>query len=197
MPEVEGCDWAYALHHFPNADMLWDTVRDFYETGEQTRADLEKFYRELPEEEARDRYRVTVHALKSTCALIGCMGLSALARILERESGEGDLEKLRNLHPVMIEELHVLLERLAAVLAQEERPRMEDRAWLQGMLGMLRVALEESDYNAADPLIDMLHSYSYEGALQSYMDRLIRYVADLDATSAMELLNEIDRMEEA
>lgn len=196
LPEVEGCDWTYALLHFPNADMLWDTVRDFYETGEQTKADLERLYHELPGEEAKDRYRVAVHALKSTCALIGCMGVSALARMLEYGSAEGDLEKVRSLHPLLIEELEQLLKRLAEVLPQEEKPRREDWSWLQGMLGMLRIALEEGDYDAADPLIAMINSYSYEEALQTHVDQLVSHVTNLNAMEAIALLDKIDQMEE-
>ncbi len=193
LPAIEGCDTDFAMLHFPTAELLLESLRDFAEAGEATKDELNGLYEKLEDPAAFERYRVAVHALKSTAALIGAMQVSALARLLEEKSASGDREAVRVLHPLMIGELETFLSRLAAALPGGEKPLMEDDSWIWGMMGMLRVALEDNDYDAADPLVAMLQSHSYQPKIQSCVDRIAGCVAALDSAAALAAMDEAER----
>ena len=65
-------------------------------TGETDEESLRQALRE---------YRTQVHALKSNTAMIGALILSKLAGLLEAAAAEENIERIRRLHPVLLEEI--------------------------------------------------------------------------------------------
>ena len=47
LPQVEGFDWEYGLLHFLNAQMLWESVEDFYNGCESAVAELNLLYQDI------------------------------------------------------------------------------------------------------------------------------------------------------
>jgi CheY-like chemotaxis protein len=191
LPDLEGFDWSYGMLHFPTAAMLWESVVDFYEAGEGNKADIAAWYEKLPDEEAMKNYRIMVHALKSNCSLIGYLSLSVLAKLLEYAARDNNLVRIQTVHPIMMEEYDLCLSRIAPAMKQEEKPLMTDESWMQGILSMLRVALEEYNYDNADRLMAMITSYVYEDDMQPYIDRIQRDVTGLDPADALQCMDEI------
>ena len=192
LPEIQGVDWDYAMLHFPEKGMLLDSLRDFYSSATLTRQELSNLYERMHGTDGLSLYRIKVHALKSNLALLGYMQLAAIARLLEYAARDEDLERIHMLHPMMMEEFDVLMERIAPLMPHEEtKPLMTDVSWIQGVLGMLRVAVEELDYDSADRILEMISANAYEEAIQQRMNRLKQLVINLDNENALEMIEDL------
>ena len=128
LPEIDEFDFDYARRFIQDDTMLIETIIDVYKALESKKEILERAYRNIIESgpdkgeetmaEAMKEYQIEVHSLKSDTAMIGALLLSKLARLLEVSAQEGDVERIRTLHPVLTDELGKHKERMA-FLAQE------------------------------------------------------------------------------
>ncbi|MDD6193478.1 MAG: response regulator [Lachnospiraceae bacterium] len=192
LPDIQGFDWDYAMLHFSKKDMLLDSLRDFYSSAALTRQELSDLYERMQGADGLSLYRIKVHALKSNLALLGYMQLAAIARLLEHAARDGDLERIHMLHPMMMEEFDVLIERIAPLMPHEKtKPLMTDVSWIQGVLGMLKAALEEFDYDSADRTMEMLAANVYEEAVQQRINRLRQMVINLESDKALEMIEDL------
>lgn len=192
LPQVEGFDWEYGLLHFLNAQMLWESVEDFYNGCESAVAELDLLYQDISGPKGIDAYRIKVHALKSNLALIGAMQASALARILEYAARDGKEERLRHLHGVLMEEVEACRQNLSVHMQPlEKKPNMTDRAWILGMLSMLCADAENLDYDGLDQIMQMLESYAYEETLQVRIDQLAVSVRNLDLDTSIAICEQM------
>jgi len=111
IPEMQEIDINYARHYFEKDSLLLETMRDVYSELPNMTETLKKKYDALYIQEQPDlqnaisAYRTEVHAIKSNTAMVGALILSKLARLLELAAIEGDIARLKTLHPVLIEEL--------------------------------------------------------------------------------------------
>lgn len=192
LPQVEGFDWEYGLLHFLNAQMLWESVEDFYNGCESAVAELDLLYQDISGPKGIDAYRIKVHALKSNLALIGAMQASALARILEYAARDGKEERLRHLHGVLMEEVEACRQNLSVHMQPlEKKPNMTDRAWILGMLSMLCADAENLDYDGIDQIMQILEGYSYEETLQVRIDQLAASVRNLDLDTSIAICEQM------
>lgn len=192
LPQVEGFDWEYGLLHFLNAQMLWESVEDFYNGCESAVAELDLLYQDISGPKGIDAYRIKVHALKSNLALIGAMQASALARILEYAARDGKEERLRHLHGVLMEEVEACRQNLSVHMQPlEKKPNMTDRAWILGMLSMLCADAENLDYDGIDQIMQMLEGYAYEETLQVRIDQLAASVRNLDLDTSITICEQM------
>lgn len=192
LPQVEGFDWEYGLLHFLNAQMLWESVEDFYNGCESAVAELDLLYQDISGPKGIDAYRIKVHALKSNLALIGAMHASALARILEYAARDGKEERLRHLHGVLMEEVEACRQNLSVHMQPlEKKPNMTDRAWILGMLSMLCADAENLDYDGIDQIMQILEGYSYEETLQVRIDQLAASVRNLDLDTSIAICEQM------
>lgn len=93
-----------------NLDFYLELVHDF--VNENRLESLERYYKE----QDWANYEVQVHALKSSCKLIGAISLSEMALVQELAAKQQDLVNLRNGHAVCMREYDSLLRKLAASL---------------------------------------------------------------------------------
>ena len=56
---------------------------------------------------------------------------------------------------------------------------------------MLRVAVEELDYDSADRILEMISANAYEEAIQQRMNRLKQLVINLDNENALEMIEDL------
>lgn len=111
VPELPEFDLDYARQYFEEDELLLMTMRDVYNELPGIMNTLQSGYRAITAQEQPDLqkavndYRIQVHALKSNTAMIGALILSRLARLLELAAIEGDMKRIRTLHPILMEEL--------------------------------------------------------------------------------------------
>ncbi len=111
VPDIPEFDLDYARQYFGEEQLLLMTMQDVYQELPDIMEKLQNKYDEIMAQEQTARqetvknYRIEVHALKSNTAMVGALILSKLARLLELAAIEGDLERIRTLHPILMEEL--------------------------------------------------------------------------------------------
>lgn len=178
LPVVDGIDWNYAWLHLPDMKLLQTTVRDFYRSIDSEADYLEQKY----VDNDLDAYRIKVHAMKSSAALIGAIPLSGIAKILEYAARDGKMEVIQSLTAIFLEEWRGYKERLEfCVCESKEKPSMEDSSVFLAYLEMLRIAMEKLDIDNSDQIVEQLMQYQYPPDIQVSMEQLYGAVANLDS----------------
>ncbi|MCR5143722.1 MAG: response regulator [Lachnospiraceae bacterium] len=196
LPAITGFDWNIAITHFISSKVLWEFLHDFYKTYDVFRNKIEGLYKGIFDTnwdelnningmaDSIDAYRIEVHALKSNAAMFGQMQLSALNKILEEAAKTSDLDRIKIIHPLMMEEWERAISNLSEYIEDEQKTIMEDKGWIISMLSMLQIALGELDYTKADEIMAMLNSYTYEDDLKSKISEIDIMVTNLEAENA-------------
>lgn len=192
MPEVIGLDWRYARLNLPNDKLLTDTVKDFCGSM-QGRADrLNKAYMNIDADtEELTAYRIEVHAMKSSAAMVGLMQLSGLARTLEELAKAADTGGIHKLHDLFLAEWEKTRSELASAfeLANNKEGK-SGNAVLPTLLGILRSSIEEMDIDAVDRTLTKISSYKYDPHTEELIGKLREASMELD-DSAEEIIKEL------
>lgn len=133
LPEIDEIDIAYAKRYFEEEELLKITMLDVYDSFDDTATLLDELGAVILEgesgkenwERALKEYQTRVHALKSNTAMIGALILSKLARLLEVAAMEGNIERIGQLHPVLLEEIAKHKEHMS-ILVSEDLADIED-----------------------------------------------------------------------
>jgi len=192
LPEVEGIDWNYGLLHLKDPQLLKDTVTDFYRTIDSEADYLAKQYELVTEsEEALRLYRIKVHAMKSSAALIGAANLSGVARLLEYAARDGIIEVIRSVTPVFLEDWRSYKEKLKECVPKENKQEISDISEIISLLERLYSAMEELDIDVSDASMELLRQFTFAETVQSLIDELGVAVVNLDSELALDLISEI------
>ena len=192
LPTIEGIDWHYGLLHLKDEELLKDTVIDFYRTIDSEADALEKWFGLLDEsEEALRQYRIKVHGMKSSAALIGAAPLSGVARLLEYAARDGILEVIESVTPVFLADWRSYREKLKVCIPQEEKQEIADISVVFDLLEHLRIAMEEMDIDASDADMEELRKYEFGEEVQTLVDELGTAVVNLDSDGGAELIEKI------
>ena len=195
LPVIEGIDWNSALSHLPDKELLLETIYDFYSTM-NTEADfLQNCYEKLTEDEAMvDSYRIKVHAMKSSAALIGITGLSEKAKTLEMAAKDGDKAYILTDTEAFLQEWRSYKEKLSVCIREEEKEELSDFTILGEKLESLREAMDFMDIDMADGIMKEIRSYEYSGKINEKIENLGASVVNLDVDAVNELIDEIKSM---
>ncbi|MCF0187345.1 MAG: response regulator, partial [Bacteroidaceae bacterium] len=182
LPDVEGIDWDYALLHFPDESLVFQTAIDFYNGIAYEKEELLALFAAMEtEDKPIDDYRIKVHAIKSMANTIGATSLGALAKTLEYAARDGKTDRITLLTPVLVEELELMEHRLRVQLgSQIQKPAIEDLGELFAMLEMLKMAILTKDTEAADNSMQLIRGYSYEADTQSQIDILDKHIMNME-----------------
>ena len=191
LPEIEGVNWSYGKLHLPDDELLLSTTVKFYKTIPEEKEKIAKLFMQLEDPESLNDYRIRVHAIKGLTAAIGILQLSEMAKALEKAVKEKNLEKARILHPLFMEELEATEERLKVLAPKEEPKKKADPMQVLPMLGMLRGALDDRDYDTADELMEQLLQYEYSGEIKEEISDLEGLLLNLKAEEAIEVCDRI------
>ena len=192
LPMIEGVDWENALRHLPDKEILLETVYDFYSTMQGEADYLQQCFEQLDSDEKMlDNYRIKVHAMKSSSALIGITGLSEMAKMLEYAAKDGDKALLYEKTEEFLTLWRSYKEKLSVCIAKEEKVEISDISVIEGHLDALKEAMEMMDVDTADELMKELRQYRYSDTISEKIDELGVAVVNLDSEAAMELAEEI------
>lgn len=191
LPEIDGIDWSYGWSHLPDQKLLMDTVLDFYRTIDSEADALEGYYHDLEDEEALRQYRIKVHAMKSSAALIGAIPISGMAKILEYAARDGKKDAILRVTPVFLEEWRSYKTKLQVCIKEDEKKEIEDMGAIRELLVKLQAAMEELDIDVADEAMNQLRQYEYAKDIQALVEQLGVAVTNLDSDTAAQLTGEI------
>ena len=192
LPTVEGVDWNYGLLHLKDAQLLKDTVIDFYRTIDSEADALEKWYGQIEvSEEALRQYRIKVHGMKSSAALIGAVPLSGVAKLLEYAARDKKMEVIHAVTSVFLEDWRSYKEKLSTCLPKEEKKNVEDVSVIMDLLDALGVAMDEMDIDASDEIMEEIRQYEYAEEVQQLVDELSTAVVNLDGERVSNFIGQI------
>ncbi len=193
LPDIDGFDWEAAQTHFKNPQVLWEFVRNFYKSYKSTAARIQKAYDSIDDTDGDsvNTYRIEVHALKSNAALFGNEVLSDMNRQLEEAAGNGDVSFIRRMHPVMMDEWERCMLSLSEYLTEKDKEIMSDAGWIFSMLSMLKMALEEMDYDKADAIMKDIMAYSYDEKISGDINELDVLISNLENVAAIAQIDSI------
>ena len=131
--------------------------------------------------------RIEVHALKSLAASVGAMTIFGLARVTELAARDCDIVKVKQVLPLLIEEMKQMETELAAQFLEEERPLCEDREQILLLVKLLVDNMRSLDFDEADRLEKKLSSYRYPEQIQEQVNQIQKAVQNLDDQMAVEI----------
>lgn len=190
LPELDEFDFGYALSVLQKEELLYKFLEDFHYSLDPLVQKLDSYYGQIHQEEGLSAYRTEVHGLKSTSATVGALLLSKIARLLEVAAIEKDRERIRILHPVLVDEIYKHKERIATLMQPaEEKPYAEkvETAYLD----MLMISLKNTDFGTADFICEEIQKFRYPEHIQRCVDRLVEKVFQLEAEEALQEIEEI------
>ena len=192
LPAIEGVDWQSALTHLPDEGLLLDTIYDFYSTMTGEAEFLQNCYEQLERDETmQDSYRIKVHAMKSSAALIGITGLSEKAKALEMAAKDDDKEYILENTEAFLEEWRSYKEKLSVCIKEEEKEELSDFSIWGEKLENLKEAMEFMDIDKADEIMKEIRSYEYSDEISKKIERLGSAVVNLDGDAVNDLVDSI------
>lgn len=185
---IDGIDWDYALLHTKDPQVLLTTVNDYYTMIDSEGSALNDILLRLrqaqkePEiSEALRQYRIKVHAMKSSAALIGAVSLSSVARLLEYAARDGNREEILAITPPFLKQWQSYRELLKPCIKESPAdPGSAAHTLSTDELDRLLHAMEDMDIDAADEIIKQLKASSYPEEAASVIDELSTAVMNID-----------------
>ncbi|MBQ9140889.1 MAG: response regulator [Lachnospiraceae bacterium] len=194
LPALEEFDFSYAMRVLKSQELLQKTLIDFHGFLKSLEEKLSILLEGIEEDTVLQSYQIEVHALKSTAAMVGALLLSKLARMLEVAAAEQNRERIRALHPILLEEIEKHRQRIGELLPREEKPQIEIVTEALPYLGMLKAGLENEDYNTVDFVFAEVNKYQYPAQIQLKIDGLAEQIMNLEAEAAVETVEEREKM---
>ena len=191
LPQLDEFDFGYAKNILRDEELLPKILIDFHDSLNPLKQKLESLFADLEKEEALQLYRIEVHALKSTSATVGALLLSKVARLQEVACIQGDLDRIRVLHPILLDEMEKHKERIATIIPKEEKQEAGSAHMV--FFEMLKSSLINKDFNSADLICAEIKKYSYPAEMQEVIDILLEDVLNLDSEAALVALEKIKR----
>lgn len=180
LPELEGIDWNYAGLYCGDENILRETLRQFYDGID---AEAERLEESLSKPDVR-AFRIQVHSMKNSAAMIGAVSLAGVARMLEYAARDEKTDVIETVSPLFLQEWHRMKEILKPVVQKEdsnERKEAPDYELIRELLPLLKKAIEEMDVDAADEIIKQFNRFTYpEQEMAATVERLCLAVMDLD-----------------
>lgn len=191
LPSIEGINWTSAMERIPDMDVLLETVTNFYYSMDGEADYLEECYNALDKEEAIDSYRIKVHSMKSSAALIGAKELSENAKELEFAARDKKKYILEEKTEGFLAEWRKYKEKLSVLIEEGEKTEIEDTAIIMDLFDKLIEAMEDMDIDKSDEIMKSLMAYNYDENVSSKISALSSAVVELDSSLAQELIEEI------
>ncbi|MBQ3545997.1 MAG: response regulator [Lachnospiraceae bacterium] len=196
LPSLDEFDFSYAVNLLKSKEILMNTLQDFYKMLENLPTKLNVLCESIDDEENLNLYRIEVHALKSSAAMVGALLLSKVARLLEVASKDKDISKIKVLQPILLEEMEKHKERISTILpANDDKIVIENMEEVKGYFDMLYMALKDNDYDTADFVSNEIQKYLYPKEMQLIIDELIIQIINLDVEGAIESVDKVRKFE--
>lgn len=190
LPQLDEFDFEYALGLLKSEELLMQSLENFKDMLRYIPGKLKVLSDGIEQEENLKNYRIEVHALKGTAATVGALLLSKVARLLEVAAAEGNIAKIKILHPVLLEEIQKHKERVT-VLFHEEKQEIENKELIESYLSMLSMGLMQEDYDTADFMIGEINKYQYINEIQVLIDELAGQILNMETSNAIDTVEKI------
>ena len=186
--KLDQIDGEAAIKNSGSEDAFQSVLKIFYESIPDRSTELEEFY----SSENWESYTIKIHALKSSAKLVGALGLSKQAELLEKAGKENDIAYIKEHHTNAMEDYLKFQEILSPLYAAEEdsdKP-VADEYLMEGIYEGLKEAAEEMDCDMVEEILKEIDGYAIP-ANEKEKFGLVREKADmLDYMGMLEVLKE-------
>lgn len=192
LPNIDGISWDYGKLFLPG-DILVTSALDYYDALMGTRNHLDELFKDINTNDNLLLYQTTVHSLKSTSAMIGAIHLSAIAKLLEFSAKDNNIDRLKVLHPILMEEIDSLYKKMDVLNSLRNDNTSNEAKEINSIkpeLNRLKQALEDFDYDVADEIIKEIGAYTYNNANDS-IEQLKKQITNLQSSAAIETIDAI------
>ena len=192
LPDLSSFMWDYARLYIPDEQVLVNLLNGFLQTLSDRRREWSAFCEDAAAFDI-EKFRIQVHSLKGLSATVGAVSISGLSRILETAARNRNVDKMKCLLPVLMDEMEVAEQELASVTAikkqinEEKGTESPDPEELTFLIKLLMEAMKKFDFDEADRLAGKLRMDFHEGVYQENVERLLDAVRDLDDKKAVEI----------
>lgn len=190
-PAIEGMDWKIAMEHLVDKELVMETVRDFYSTMTSEMEYLRGCYANIENDEMLKNYRIKVHAMKSSLALIGINDLSEKARMLEMAAAKEDRSIIYEQTEAFLDEWIQYQEKLSICISEDTDKVEVNSSVVIELLYNLKNAMNEMDIDLADDIMKSLKVYQYNRIISDKVEQLAVAVVNLDAETAIAIIEDI------
>lgn len=202
LPTVDGMDLETAYRNLASKELMLKTMTVFANGAAAEAEYLEGYVDDIKKAsdsergEAIDRYRVRVHAMKSSAATIGAMMISNMAKFLEYSARDLNLDNIFYVTAPFLNEwrafagrLKTELEKTKATDAGELKPFNEEE--ISSIIDKLNDAVQEMDIDLGDELMKELKSYDIPAMLKVLVSSLESAVTNIDVDAVAKLATDI------
>lgn len=106
LPQIDNIDWESAIKYFPDEELMLETTQMVANQFDDDIASLSQYADDI--ENMHHDYAIRVHSVKSSTNMIGAIMVSKLALLLEMAAKSQNFDRIKALHPILIEELNTL-----------------------------------------------------------------------------------------
>ena len=121
-PDIDGVDWKAARSTAADQESLRIIMDKFCSMAPREAAELDSYYAGIIDGigSAVTSYRIKVHSMKNSAALVGALQLSDVARGLEKAADTGDTEFIKAGHEAFCNEYTAMVDRIRLALTGEK-----------------------------------------------------------------------------
>ena len=180
LPQIRGIDWSEALKHLPSEEILKATLKEFHRSISVESKTMDTLEADLETGDNLELFRIRVHALKSSSALIGADMLSEGARELEDAAKRKDVDMIRERYPYMINYYRTFIEKLAQFDDGEDRKTNIDFPQVIALVEMVRLEMDDMNKLNAYEALEEIEGYVYPEEIEKNITKLRLAVDDFD-----------------
>ncbi len=185
---IPGIDIDKAIRNSGSEQLFTELLGDVYKILDDKCNLIETYL----DERNIQNYTVEVHALKTTCRMIGAIDLGEDFYTLEKLGKENNLEQIEKLTPDVLNTFRSLKPYLEPFASSEDGLRQEfDKEAVTALLNNLITAIDDFNLGDAEAATKELSSYNCSSDLDARLKSLDKLVTNLDYDEAKELAAQI------
>ncbi|MBO4368514.1 MAG: response regulator [Desulfovibrio sp.] len=181
---IPGIDPQKGIVNAGGEALFTELLGDVHDIIDEKCATIEKF---LEEKDIRN-FTITVHALKTTCKMIGAMELSSNFFTLEKLGNENNQDKILEYTPSVLADFRSLKPYLEPYTVKKTAAvKGFDKEEITAILKGLSDAIHDYDLDRAENCATTLTQYKFSNELSPLVQQLCDLVSNLDYDQAGEL----------
>lgn len=197
LPDVDGIDWKRACENIPERSNLINIIARFCALSDSDLSELDEYCNAIDSDEDVEMllsYRVKVHSMKNSAALIGAVKLSSKAKELELAAEQNDSMSIKDHHEEFKKEYESVTEALRTKVLKnaDTQKKLMDRDTLLDYIDGLDKAMAESDTMTLNEICLDLSEYEYgSDEMKEAVHKLSISVRDFDTDGFSLAIKEI------
>ncbi len=181
-PVIDGIDWNYARLNLRDESLILETAKMFRTRLRADIIELDSYFESIDSDEGCDSYRVKVHSMKSSAALIGIVQLAGMAMELEKAARNRNTDIIRALHPVFSDRWNSYYEPLGEIAASDSELKNSEEYMdeIYEIFSQIRCGAENMDVDVLDEMSKLLDEYRFDKTLSDKVEMVKMWILNFE-----------------